>query len=555
MNHQVRQIRKVLLMTVMWLGVALVLGACAGPQPAPTAAPPPAATSAPAQPQATTAPAQPTTASQPTAKSGGTLRVGLDVDAGTGDPRLARDTSAFRLKELVFNGLVYVKPDYTPAPQLAESWENPDPQTWIFKLRKGVKFHNGQELKAEDVKYTFDTELDEKFAAPNRSFYTPIKKVDVVDDYTVKFTLDSAYGPFLTYMDLAILPKAVAEKQGDQFGNSPVGTGPFKFVSWKRGDTIELEAFNDYFEGRPKLDKVLLKIVPDNSARVVALESGDLDLVLSPLSPQDVTRMQGKAGFKVNRMPAAGYTYISLNTADPALSDVKVRQALSYLVNREQILSSIYKGIGQVAKGPIPPGMWAYSADLPSYDYDPTKAKSLLDDAGWKAGADGMRSKDGKPLKLTLRTHTEDPDRRQVIEVLQAEFTKAGIQADTNVIDFATMLNDMTAGKYQVAVIGWLNLANPDRAMFRQFTIGGAGNYGKYNNPDVDKLIKDARTTLDQAKAKDLYQTATRQIVQDAPYIFLQYQEYITIHKANLNGFVMNPVQYFYSLKDVSLGQ
>lgn len=539
----------------MWLGVALVLGACAGPQPAPTAAPPPAATSAPAQPQATTAPAQPTTASQPTAKSGGTLRVGLDVDAGTGDPRLARDTSAFRLKELVFNGLVYVKPDYTPAPQLAESWENPDPQTWIFKLRKGVKFHNGQELKAEDVKYTFDTELDEKFAAPNRSFYTPIKKVDVVDDYTVKFTLDSAYGPFLTYMDLAILPKAVAEKQGDQFGNSPVGTGPFKFVSWKRGDTIELEAFNDYFEGRPKLDKVLLKIVPDNSARVVALESGDLDLVLSPLSPQDVTRMQGKAGFKVNRMPAAGYTYISLNTADPALSDVKVRQALSYLVNREQILSSIYKGIGQVAKGPIPPGMWAYSADLPSYDYDPTKAKSLLDDAGWKAGADGMRSKDGKPLKLTLRTHTEDPDRRQVIEVLQAEFTKAGIQADTNVIDFATMLNDMTAGKYQVAVIGWLNLANPDRAMFRQFTIGGAGNYGKYNNPDVDKLIKDARTTLDQAKAKDLYQTATRQIVQDAPYIFLQYQEYITIHKANLNGFVMNPVQYFYSLKDVSLGQ
>lgn len=555
MNHQVRQIRKVLLMTVMWLGVALVLGACAGPQPAPTAAPPPAATSAPAQPQATTAPAQPTTASQPTAKSGGTLRVGLDVDAGTGDPRLARDTSAFRLKELVFNGLVYVKPDYTPAPQLAESWENPDPQTWIFKLRKGVKFHNGQELKAEDVKYTFDTELDEKFAAPNRSFYTPIKKVDVVDDYTVKFTLDSAYGPFLTYMDLAILPKAVAEKQGDQFGNSPVGTGPFKFVSWKRGDTIELEAFNDYFEGRPKLDKVLLKIVPDNSARVVALESGDLDLVLSPLSPQDVTRMQGKAGFKVNRMPAAGYTYISLNTADPALSDVKVRQALSYLVNREQILSSIYKGIGQVAKGPIPPGMWAYSADLPSYDYDPTKAKSLLDDAGWKAGADGMRSKDGKPLKLTLRTHTEDPDRRQVIEVLQAEFTKAGIQADTNVIDFATMLNDMTAGKYQVAVIGWLNLANPDRAMFRQFTIGGAGNYGKYNNPDVDKLIKDARTTLDQAKAKDLYQTATRQIVQDAPYIFLQYQEYITIHKANLNGFVMNPVQYFYSLKDVSLAQ
>ncbi len=552
MMYQVK-IRQTVWLAAVWLGVALVLSACASPQPAATPPVQPAATSAPAQPAATKAPAQPTTASQPATKTGGTLRVGLDVDAGTGDPRLARDTSAFRLKELVFSGLVYIKPDYTPAPQLAERWENPDPKTWIFYLRKGVKFHNGQELKAEDVKYTFETELDEKLAAPNRSFFTPIQKIDVVDDYTVKFTLDSAYGPFLSYMDFAILPKSVAEKAGDQFGNNPIGTGPYKFVSWKRGDTIQLEAFNDYFEGRPKLDSIVLKIVPDNSARVVALESGDLDLVLSPLSPQDVTRMQGKAGFKVNRMPAAGYTYISLNTADPALSDVKVRQALSYLVNREQILSTIYKGIGQVAKGPIPPGMWAYASDVPSYDYSPDKAKALLDQAGWKAGADGMRAKDGKPLKLTIRTHTEDPDRRQVIEVLQAEFTKAGIQADTNVIDFASLINDMTAGKYQIAVIGWLNLANPDRAMFRQFTVGGAGNYGKYNNPEVDKLIKDARGTLDQAKAKELYQDATRKIIADAPYIFLQYQEYITIHKSNLNGFVMNPVQYFYSLKDVTL--
>lgn len=550
MQYQFKHVKRISLMVALWLGATLVLNACATPAANPSQ---PAATSLPAQPAATSAPAQPAATAAP--KAGGTLRIGLDVDAGSGDPRLMRDTSAFRLKELVFSGLVYIKPDYSPAPQLAESWDNPDPKTWIFKLRKGVKFHNGQELKAEDVKYTYETELDEKTAAPNRSFYTPIQKIEAVDDYTVKFTLDSAYGPFLSYMDFAILPKAVAEKQGADFGNAPIGTGPFKLVSWKRGDTIELEAFKDYVEGAPKLDKVVFKIVPDNSARVVALESGDLDLVQSPLSPQDVTRLQTKTGFKVARTPAAGYTYIGLNTADPILSDVKVRQALSYLVNREQILSSIYKGIGQVGRGPIPIGMWAYSADIPSYDYNPDKAKTLLDDAGWKAGAGGVRSKGGAPLKLTLRTHTEDPDRRQVIEVLQAEFTKAGIQADTTVADFPTMLNDMTAGKYQIAVIGWLNLANPDRAMFRQFTVGGAGNYGKYNNPDVDKLIKDARGVLDQNKAKEMYQTATRQIVADAPYIFLQYQEYIAIYRSNVTGFALNPVQYFYSIKDVTLGQ
>ncbi len=547
--NQVAKIRAFLLMVA--LGPALIFGliACSTPQAAaPTSAP--AATSAPAQPQPTAALPQPTAAP---AASGGTLRVGLDVDAGTGDVRLMRDTSAGRLKELVYSGLIWMKPDYTPAPQLAESWENPDPKTWIFHLRKGVKFHNGQELKAADVKYTFDTELDPKTAAPNASFYTPIQKTEVVDDYTVKFTLDAPYGPFLTYMDLGILPKAAAEAAGAEFGNKPIGTGPFKLVSWKRGDTIEFEANADYFEGRPKLDKITFKIVPDNSARVVALESGDLDLVFSPLSPQDVTRMATKTGFKVNRVPAAGYTYISLNTSDPILSDVKVRQAISFLVNRQQITDTIYKGIGKVAKGPIPPGMWAYTDDLPSYDYSTTKAAQLLDDAGWKAGADGKRTKNGQPLKLTLRTHTEDPDRRQVIEVLQAEFTKAGIQADTQVNDFATMLNDMTASKYQIAVIGWLNLQNPDRAMFRQFTIGGAGNYGKYNNPDVDKLIKDARTTLDQNAAKALYVKASQQIVQDAPYIFLQYQEYIVIQSAKVNGFVMNPIQYFGSIKDVTL--
>lgn len=542
-------VRAFVLMAALVL-LGLVAGACAPAQPA--AAP----TSAPAA-QPTAVPATSAPAAQPTAaaKSGGTLRIGLDVDAGTGDPRLGKDTSAYRLRELVFDGLVNVKPDYTAEPNLAEKWDNPDEKTWVFTLRKGVKFHNGQELKAEDVKFTYDTILDEKFASPLRSFFTPVKKVEVVDDYTVKFTLDSAYGPFLSYLNQGIVPKAVVEKAGDSFANNPVGTGPYKFVSWKRADTISLEANPDYFRGRPKMDKIDLKIVPDNSARVVALESGDLDLVQSPLSPQDVTRLQSKAGFKVNRTPAAGYTYINLNCADPILSDVKVRQALSYMVNREQILNSIYKGIGSVAKGPIPPGMWAYTADLPSYTYDPNKAKALLDEAGWKVGADGKRSKDGKPLKLTIRTHSEDPDRRQLIEVLQAELTNIGIQADTNVIDFASFFADVQAGKYQMGVIGWLNLANPDQATFRQFTIGGAGNYGKCEDAQIDKLIKDARVTLDQAKAKDLYQQASKMIVDKAFYIFVQYQEYVEIQRADLNGFVVDPVQNFYSIKDVTLGK
>src|SRR5438309_3076283 len=164
---------------------------------------------------ATTAPAGATAAAtQAAAKTGGVLRVGLDVDAGTADPRLMVDTSAARLRELVYDGLVYVKADFAPTPMLAESWENPDEKTWVFHLRKGVKFHNGTELKADDVKFTFDSELDPKLNAPGRANYAPIQKIDVVDAYTVKFTLSSAYSPFLAYMGLGIIPKAVAEQAG-----------------------------------------------------------------------------------------------------------------------------------------------------------------------------------------------------------------------------------------------------------------------------------------------------------------------------------------------------
>lgn len=491
----------------------------------------------------------------PTAAEPVTLRLGLDVDAGTGDPRLAQDTSAFRLRELVFNGLVYIESDYSPVADLAESWENPDDQTWVFHLRQGVQFHNGQELTAEDVKYTYETILDEAFAAPLRAFYEPIQSIDVIDDYTIQFTLDSAYSPFLSFMDMGIVPKAVAEEQGEAFGNNPIGTGPFKFVSWQRGDTIELEAFDDHFNGRPKVDKVVISVVPDNSARAVAVESGDLDFIQSPLSPQDVIRLQDTAGVVVDRIPASGYTYINLNNADPILSDVRVRQALAHLVNREQILETIFKGIGQIANSPIPPGMWAYTEDVTGYDYDPEKAAALLDEAGWELGSDGIRTKDGQPLALTIRTHSEDPDRRQIIEVLQAEFANVGIQADTNVAEWPSYFADIQESNYQVAVIGWLNLTTPDRAMFRAFTIDGPSNYGHYENAEVDQLIRDARTTLNQDEAKVMYQDASRLIADDVPYIFLQYQEYIAIYRDALHGFVPNPVVNWRSMKDVTLSE
>jgi peptide/nickel transport system substrate-binding protein len=556
--------RRDLLRLAVGAGALVLLDAC-GPSPSsggpvptagvpgPVGAAPPTAQAA-AQPTSAAAAAQsaaPTAAPAGQASRGGTLRVGLDVDADTLDPRLTKNTSGFRIKELAFNGLVAIGPDYVPVPDLAERWDNPDEKTWVFHLRPGVKFHDGTELTANDVKYTYESVLDQSFNSPFRAFYLTVAKVDATDRATVTFTLNAPFAPFLSYMDLAIVPQAAAQKS--DFGTKPIGTGPFKVDGWNTGDSIDLSAYEGFYAGRPNLDRVRVKVVPDNSARVVGLESGDLDFVQSPLSPQDVTRVQSAGKLKVDRTPAAGYTYVNLNTADPILSDKRVRQALSYLVNKQQIIDTIYKGIGQPANGPIVPGMWAYSPDVPSYPYDPAKAGQLLDEAGWAVGADGVRAKGDQKLSLSVRTHSEDPDRRQLIQVLQSEFQKVGIDATTSTVEFPAFFQDVQDGKYQVAVIGWLNLSDPDRATFRQFTIDGTANYGKYRNDQVDKLLKDARTTLDQNKAKMLYTDAVKQIVDDAPYIFVQYQEYIALYTPRLQGYVINPVANWLSFRGVSL--
>jgi peptide/nickel transport system substrate-binding protein len=198
--------------------------------------------------------------------------------------------------------------------------------------------------------------------------------------------------------------------------------------------------------------------------------------------------------------------------------------------------------------------MWAYSTDIPSYDYNPDKARQLLDSAGWMAGPDGIRTKDGQKLSLVVRTHSEDPDRKQLIQVLQSEFQNVGIDATTNSVEFPALFQDVQDGKFQVVVIGWLNLSDPDRATFRQFTTNGAANYGKYHNDQVDSLLQQARVTLDQNTAKGLYTQAVKLLVDDAPYIFVQYQEYIAMYPPKVQGYVINPVANWLSFKSASLG-
>ncbi|MFP3392934.1 ABC transporter substrate-binding protein [Brevibacillus sp. SIMBA_040] len=484
------------------------------------------------------------------------LKIGLDVDAGTMDPRLSRDTTAARVTDLVFDGLIRLSDKMEALPSLAEKWENPDPTTWVFTLRKGVTFHDGTPFTAQDVKFTYDSLLDPSFKAPYAKLYAPIASVDVIDDSTVKFTLKQPYGPLLSYLDLGIVPKHLAEKDPQAFSFNPVGTGPYKMVKWDKNSKIAFEANEQYWGGPAKTKKLTYFIIPDNTTRVSALEAGDVDLVHSPLSPQDITKLKNNNNFTVVETEGLGFTYLNYNTTNPILSDVKVRQAFAHLVDKKLISESLYAGMDKPGETPLIPPSWAFDPSIKGFSHDPVEAKRLFAEAGWKdTNSDGFLDKDGQKLTVTLSTHTEDPNRIQTVEFLQNEFTKAGVDAKVSTTEWPTFSANMMSQKFDIALLGWLSLVDPDRAMYGQFQSQSENNYGKYNNPKVDELLDKGRASLDQAERAKIYQEIAKTVTEEVAYDVVLYQGYIAMYSNKLTGFKEHPKGSLYNLKDVEVNK
>lgn len=485
---------------------------------------------------------------------GGTLKIGLDVDAGSLDPRLAKDSSASRAIELIYDGLVYLDGNLKPQPNLAEQWSNPDPTTWIFNLRQNVKWHDGQDFTADDVVYTFKSELDPSFKAPYASNYAAIADVEAVDKQTVKFTLKSPYAPMLAYMDLGIVPKHIGEKNDNSLAEHPVGTGAFTFVKWDKKSKIQVDANKAYWGGAPKLDKVELDIIPDNTNRANAIAAGDVDLIHSPVSPQDIPRLQSDKNLNTTVTTGLGITQFNFNTADPVLSDVKVRQAIAALIDRKTIADTIYQKMDAPGKSVLLPTSWAFSDKITGPEYDEQKAAALLTQAGYKQ-AGGKWQKDGKDLTLTIGTHTEDPSRIQTIEFVQNALSTFGITVKVKNAEWATFSADVQASKHQIALMGWLNLVDPDKNMYNQFHSGGGSNWSKYSNPAVDKLLDDARAETDEAKRAAKYQEAAKIVADDVVYHVITYQGYVFSANKQLTGFEITPKGSFRSIQKVELSK
>lgn len=469
------------------------------------------------------------------AQDAATLVVGMDVDAGTLDPRLMRDTTASRTNDLIYSGLVHITPNLEAVPDLAESWESPDPQTVIFKLRPDLKFSDGSPLTAEDVVFTYTTLLNPDLNAPQRALYTPITAIEAVDAQTVKFSLNAPYAPLLSYLDLGIVPKALVEG-GHDIALNPVGAGPMKLDSWNRGSEITLVKNENFWGTEPAFEKVSLKIIGDNSARSQAFEAGDLDVIQSPLPPQDIERLKNDDRFGNVIMAGLGVTYVNFNANDPLLADPKMRQAFSMLIDQETIVNDIFQGVDEVATSIILPSSWAYSADIVQPTFDVEGAVALFNELGWSdTNGDGFLDKDGKALEVVLSTHSEDTNRVQTVEFLQAMFEMAGVKAVAQISDWPSFsTNYVQQGKHQIALLGWLNIVDPDRLMFAQLSTGGPTNWGGYSNPEVDALLQEGRSTLDQAGRAAAYQKAAAILAEELPYYIVSAQGYQLFYSKDL---------------------
>ncbi|OBA08170.1 peptide ABC transporter substrate-binding protein [Paenibacillus polymyxa] len=487
-----------------------------------------------------------------------TLIYGRGGDSVALDPAIVTDSESLKIGHQVFDSLLEYKDGTTTVqPGLAESWEvSPDGLVYTFKLRQGVKFHDGTDFNAEAVVFNFErwanTRSPYKYEGDSFDYYDSmfgseksrvIKSVKAVDAGTVQFTLNKPQAPFLQNLAMTSFgiasPKAVQEKKAD-FKSNPVGTGPFVFKEWKRNDSITLEKNPNYWKkGQPKLAKVIVRSIPDNTARYNALQNGEIDL-MEDMNPDDVKQLEGNSELVKIERPPFNIAYIGFNLKKKKFDNPKVRQALNHAVNKQAIIDALFAGQAKPAVNPMPPTLWGYNDGIQDYAYDLNKAKSLLAEAGFPNGLPEPLTFYAMPVSRPYM-----PDGKKVAEAIQADFEKIGIKVNIQSPEWATYLDDLKAGeKDDLYMLGWNgDNGDPDNFLYTLLdkdTIPG-NNRSFYANEELHKILVKAQTEVDQDKRTELYKQAQEIIKKDAPWIPLVHTTPLMAGKTNLKGFVPSP--------------
>lgn len=488
----------------------------------------------------------------------GVLIVGQIAEPKALDPAAVTAVNDFRILMNVYDGLVRYKDGTLEVePALATAWEiSEDGTVYTFTLRDGVSFHDGSAFDAEAVKFNFDRMLKEDHPYhdtgpfPLAFFFSAVQDVAVIDPLTVQFTLDAPYAPFLSnlaYPTGLIVSPAAVEQHGAEFGRSPSGTGPFTFAEWRSNEAVVIEANPDYWDGAPASQAVVFRPISDANTRTAEMLAGGIDLMVE-VPPVALSEFAGDA-YTLHEQAGPHVWFLILNAKEGPFADVRVRQAANYAINKSAIVNDVLEGTAAVAAGPTPPAFaWAYNQSLEPYPYDPEKAKALIAEAGAEGAELTFYVTEGGSGML---------DPVAMGTAIQADLKAVGFDVSIETYEWNTFLGEVNPGlegKADMAQMAWMT-NDPDTLPYlalrtEAWPEKGGFNSGYYSNPEVDKLLEDARSATDQAERAALYQEMQTIVQEDAPWVFVANWKQNAVTSDRVESFALQP-SFFLLLKDV----
>lgn len=504
------------------------------------------------------------------AGEGGDLVISIGADIVSLSTHGSNDVPSSNVQENIYETLTFLDENQDVQPGLAESWDEVDETTWDFHLREGVKFHDGEELTAEVVKVNFERLVDPDVGSPRAFLLDQVESVEVVDDLTVRLNLEYAYAPLLSnlahtgtgIMSPKIIEEDYAQMTTDNNNNGdgevaeegdpdayinqhPAGTGPFKYVEWVPGEKVVLERNDDYWGDTAKLDTVEFKVVSEQSSRIAELETGGSD-VADGIGPNNISRVEGMADASVLQEPSVSLDYVGINVEAEPFDDVKVRQAVSMAINKEEIIDGVYDNVGIPAIGPLAPNVFGYDESVSGIEYDVDRAKELLAEAGYEDG-----------FSTTIWTNDSE-QRMDTAIAIQSQLAELDIDVQIEELEWGAYLERTANGEHDMFILGWSTVtSDADYGMYPLFHSsqhGDPGNRSFLSDDKVDELLQSAREETDPDKRQELYSEAQELLVELAPMLYVRHGEYLLGVNDSVKNFGVN-AQGIYQLRETYIEQ
>jgi peptide/nickel transport system substrate-binding protein len=479
----------------------------------------------------------------------GTVTMLIESSPANLDPRIGTDAQSEHIDSLLFDSLVRRDARFNVQPWVAASWETPDPLTYVFHLRGGVRFHDGRALTSKDVQWTMQSILNGSLITVKSQTYRNLDRVDAPDPLTAVFHMKKPDVALLWNLSdgaIGIVPAG----SGRDFGRRPIGSGPFRFVSQEQDKEVVVERNPDYWAASPHIERVRFAVVPDSITRALELQKGSADAAVNALSADQVYALRDDPNLRVEAGPGTILNYISFNTRDKALRDARVRRAIAFAINRPLIVHALWRDRARLAESLLPKEHWAWTGAVEAHDYNPAEANRLLDAAGFRRGKDGVR------FHLTIKTSTDETSRTLAV-VIQQELREVGIALDVRSFEFATFYADIAKGAFQMYTLRWLG-GNEDPDIFRyayataSFPPHGA-NRGYYSNPALDAMIAEAAAAPAQGERAAIYAKIQQTLASDLPAINLWYLDTVIVHNRRLENVALSSSGNFDFLREAKV--